>query len=385
MNHSHDPHKRRRSLARALADFIHEESAGGIIMIGCTVLALALANSHLSEWYLSTTRPAEHFVKDVLMVLFFFSVGMELKREMVEGLLSQKGQVMMPLIAAIGGMAVPALIYVALNHSDPVTAHGWAIPSATDIAFALAILLLFGKSAPASAKILLLAIAIFDDLGAILIIAFFYNSQVAVLPLALTILGGGILFLLNKKQVSALWPYLAMLVYLWFCLHASGIHTTIAGVAVGLAIPLRDKQNSENSPLGKALHFLHPWVAFGVLPIFAFTSAGVSLEGVEVKEFFAPMPLGIALGLFFGKQIGIFGSIFMLVKLRLAPRPEGMNWLHVYAVSLLAGIGFTMSLFIALLAFSEPHLQDIAKIGIISGSLLSTVFGGLVLYFSPKR
>lgn len=385
MNHTPNPHKRRRSLARAFADFIHEESAGGIIMIAFTVLALVLANSPLSAWYDSTTRPAAHFVKDVLMVLFFFSVGMELKREMVEGLLSQKGQVMMPLVAAIGGMAVPALFYAALNHSDAVTAHGWAIPSATDIAFALAILMLFGKAAPPAAKILLLAIAIFDDLGAILIIAFFYNSQVAPLPLALTALGAGILFLLNKKQVSALTPYLAMLVYLWFCLHASGIHTTIAGVAVGLAIPLRDKQNSENSPLGKALHFLHPWVVFGVLPIFAFTSAGVSLAGVEIKEFFAPMPLGIALGLFIGKQIGIFGSIFLLVKLRLAPKPEGLNWLHIYAVSLLAGIGFTMSLFIALLAFPEPHLQDIAKIGIISGSLLSTVFGGLLLYLSGKR
>lgn len=385
MNHTPNPDKRRRSLARALADFIREESAGGIIMLAFTALALALANSPFSAQYLSLTRPAEHFVKDVLMVLFFFSVGMELKREMVEGLLSQKGQVMMPLIAAIGGMAVPALIYAALNHSDTVTAHGWAIPSATDIAFALAILLLFGKGVPPAAKILLLAIAIFDDLGAILIIAFFYNSQVAALPLALTALGGGILFLLNKKHVSALTPYLLTGVYLWFCLHASGIHTTIAGVAVGLAIPLRDKQNSENSPLGKALHFLHPWVVFFVLPVFAFTSAGVSLAGVEIKEFFAPMPLGIALGLFIGKQIGIFGSVFLLVKLKLAPKPEGMNWLHVYAVSILAGIGFTMSLFIGLLAFHEPHLQDIAKIGIISGSLLSTFFGGLVLYFSQKR
>ncbi len=359
------------------------ESLGGIVMLTFAVLALLLANSPFSAWYADITRPAGHFVKDVLMVLFFFSVGMELKREMREGLLSQKGQVMMPLIAAIGGMIVPALIYVALNHSDAVTVQGWAIPSATDIAFALAILLLLGKGVPPAAKILLLAIAIFDDLGAILIIAFFYNSHVAALPLALTALGLGILFFLNKKHVSALTPYLFTGVYLWFCLHASGIHTTIAGVAVGLAIPMRDKEKS--SPLEKALHFIHPWVTLLVLPVFAFTSAGVSLAGVEMKEFFAPMPLGIALGLFFGKQIGIFGSVFVLVKLKLAPKPEGLNWLHIYAVSVLAGIGFTMSLFIALLAFSAPHLQDIAKIGIIFGSLLSTVFGGLVLYFSQKR
>jgi NhaA family Na+:H+ antiporter len=190
---------------------------------------------------------------------------------------------------------------------------------------------------------------------------------------------------LNKRQVAALAPYLLTGIYLWFCLHASGIHTTIAGVAVGLAIPLRDKNNSENSPLGRALHFLHPYVVFGVLPIFAFTSAGVNLAGVEVHEFFAPMPLGIALGLFLGKQVGIFGSIFLLVKTGRCPMPESMNWLSVYAVSILAGIGFTMSLFIALLAFSEPHLQDIAKIGIIAGSLLSSLWGGVVLFCSRPK
>lgn len=385
MNHRPAPIKRRKSLARAFAAFIREESAGGILMIVCAALALFLANSHLAEWYLSVCKPAKHFVKDVLMVLFFFTVGMELKREIKEGLLSQKGQVMLPLVAAIGGMVAPALIYTALNHSNPETIHGWAISSATDIAFALAILLLFGKSAPPAAKIVLLAIAIFDDLGAILIIALFYNAEVSLIPLALVVLGFLVLYGLNQRRVAALTPYIATGVYLWFCLDASGIHTTIAGVAVGLAVPMRDKRNSQDSPLNKCLHFLHPWVVFGVLPVFAFTSAGVSLAGVEFREFLEPMPLGIALGLFIGKQIGIFGSIFALVKMGLAAKPEGMNWLHVYAVSIIAGIGFTMSLFIALLAFTDPHLQDIAKIGIIAGSLLSTVYGGLMLFISSKR
>nr|AAL25797.1 Na+/H+ antiporter [uncultured bacterium] len=389
-----DPSKRALIL-RLLERFIQTESSGGVIMIIFAALAMIAANSALAGWYGafvdapitlgSITEPVNGWVKDVLMVLFFLTVGMELKREMAEGLLAQKGQVFMPLLAAIGGMAVPALLFYALNHSNPETVKGWAIPSATDIAFALCILMMFGKSVPASAKILLLAIAIFDDLGAIIIIALFYNTKIAVVPLLFTAGGAGLLALLNRCKISAITPYILTGIYLWFCLHEAGIHTTIAGVAVGMAIPMRDRKHSSNSPLNKCMHFLHPWVSFGVLPIFAFVSAGVNFADMHLSELFEPLPLGIALGLFVGKQIGIFGMIFLLVKAGLAKLPEGTGFGHVYAVSIIAGIGFTMSLFISLLAFPGHHLQEVAKIGVIAGSLLSTLYGGLVLFCVSKR
>ena len=378
---------------RFLERFIKTEASGGIIMILCAALALIAANSPLSSGYNSfinapitlgtITEPMNGWVKDVLMVLFFLIVGMELKREMTEGLLSQKGQVMMPLLAAMGGMAVPAALFYALNHNSPATVHGWAIPSATDIAFALCILMMFGKSVPASAKIILLAIAIFDDLGAIIIIALFYNTKIALVPLLFTAGGMGLLALLNRCRISALWPYMLTSIALWFCLHASGIHTTIAGVAVGMAIPMRGKNDSR--PLEHCMHTLHPWVSFGVLPVFAFASAGVNLTGMQLSSLFEPLPLGIALGLFAGKQIGIFGMIFLLVKTGHAKLPEATGWLHIYAVSIIAGIGFTMSLFISLLAFSDAHLQETAKIGVIAGSLLSTLFGAMLLSIAQRR
>jgi NhaA family Na+:H+ antiporter len=382
--------KRRFIVTRIAQKFMQMEASGGVIMIFCAALAMLAANSPMSGWYESFvnapltlgtfTESVNGWVKDVLMVLFFLGIGMELKREMVEGLLSQKGQVLMPLLAAIGGMIVPALIYTAFNYANPATIHGWAIPSATDIAFALCILMLFGKSVPSAAKILLLAIAIFDDLGAIIIIALCYNSKIALIPLLFTTGGVGALALLNRLKIAAITPYILVGIYLWFCLHAAGIHTTIAGVAVGLAIPMRDKRNSDNSPLNKCMHFLHPWVSFLVLPIFAFTSAGVNFTDMHLSELFAPLPLGIALGLFVGKQIGIFGMIFLMIKSGLAKLPNGASWGHIYAVSIIAGIGFTMSLFISLLAFPDPHIQEIAKIGVIAGSLLSTVYGGMVLF-----
>ncbi len=395
MIHATPPAKRASHMARIVEKFLKMESSGGIIMIIFATLAMIAANSPLAASYSafvdapitlgSITEPINGWAMEALMVPFFFDIGMELKLEMVEGTLSQKGQVLMPLLAAIGGMVCPALIFAALNHSDPETIKGWAIPSATDIAFALCILMMFGKAVPGAAKVLLLAIAIFDDLGAIIIIALFYNTKIAIIPLLFTAGGVGVLTLLNRLKISAITPYLLTGVYLWFCLHSAGIHTTIAGVAVGMAIPMRDKHNSGNSPLNKCMHFLHPWVSYAILPIFAFTSAGVNLSGMQLGDIVSPLPLGIALGLFAGKQLGIFGMIFLLVKAGMARLPNETGWGHVYAVSIIAGIGFTMSLFISLLAFSEPHLQEIAKIGVISGSLLSTVFGGLVLFFISKR
>ena len=362
-------------------------------MIAFAVMALVIANSPLSEWYKSfieapftfgygsmqAAEPLKDWVKDILMVFFFLIVGIELKREMREGFLSKRDQIILPLLAAVAGMAVPALIFMGFNHTHPMNMAGWAIPLATDIAFALCVLTLVGRGIPPAAKIFLLTIAIFDDLGAILIIAAFYNTSLALLPLGMAVAGFGLLAFLNWRNVTAITPYVLTGVYLWFCLYHCGIHTTIAGVAVGMAIPMRDKERPNHSPLNSCMHFLHPWVSFIVLPLFAFTSAGVSFEGMKFADVLEPLPLGIALGLFFGKQIGIFCITWLLVKTRLVSKPEGTSWAHLYGVSIIAGIGFTMSLFIGLLAFSDIHLQEMVKVGVIGGSLLSTVWGLIVL------
>lgn len=380
-------------LPRSIREFIKTESASGIVMISFAILAIISANSSLSSWYqdfiswpltlgfgeYGSTEPLKDWVKDILMVFFFLIVGMELKREIREGFLSKRGQVMLPLLAAAGGMAAPAVIFFILNYSHPENMSGWAVPSATDIAFALCVLMLAGKNIPPAAKIFLLAIAIFDDLGAILIIAIFYNTSLALIPLMLALLGFAMLALLNRKNVTLIFPYMLIGIYLWFCLYSCGIHTTIAGVAVGMAIPMRNKKPPHRSPLNDSIHLLHPWVSFLVLPIFAFTSAGVSFSGISFPDIMQPLPLGIALGLFLGKQIGIFGTTWILIKLRFASKPEDTGWIHLYGVSVIAGIGFTMSLFIGLLAFPDEKMQEMAKIGVIGGSLLSTIWGFLVL------
>ena len=347
-----------------------------------------LANSPLSASYTqfvtypltlgSMTESISLWVQDVLMVLFFLVVGMELKRELCEGFLAQRAQVILPLAAAMGGILAPALIFIGLNHGIPETQSGWAIPCATDIAFALCILSMAGKNLPKSARIFLLAIAIFDDLGAILIIAGFYTTHLVWLPLIATVGGGVALWLLNRFRVSHVLAYLLVGLYLWFCLHAAGVHTTVAGVAVGLAIPLRGKREGTR-PLEHFLHRLHPWVSFGILPLFALTSAGVSVGEFTLNHLVQPLPLGIALGLFIGKQVGIFGVTWAMVTLRLAPKPEGANWLTIYGIATIAGIGFTMSLFIDQLAFSDQALQSAAKIGILAGSLASGLWGILIL------
>ena len=390
----------RARLPRFMRDFLATEASSGLVMLIFAALALLAANSPWAEIYktsvaipisfgldeLSVTEPLKIWVKDILMVLFFLVIGLELKHEMREGFLREKAQIILPLLAAAGGMALPAVAFLMLTHPHPELHAGWAIPSATDIAFALCVLMLIGKGRiPPAVKVFLLAIAIFDDLGAILIIALFYSGELALQPLALAGVGVAVLAWLNIKGVSTLAPYMFIGVFLWFCLYHSGIHTTVAGVIVGMAIPMRCGEDGRRSPLNKAMHLLHPWVSFIVLPIFAFTSAGVSFKGMSFESLLEPLPFGIALGLFFGKQLGIFGMTWIAIKLKLAKLPQGADWLYVYGVAIIAGIGFTMSLFIGMLAFEDTHLQEMVKLGVISGSLLSAVWGAFIFTLAIKR
>lgn len=380
------------AIPRMLGKFIALESSGGIIMIAAAVAAIVIANSPiapsynalqafplsfgLGESYVSLSF--KDFVKDMLMVLFFFVIGMELKSEMITGFLAKWSQRFLPLLAAIGGMGAPALIYLLINIHSPATMTGWAIPSATDIAFALSVLVLAGRNIPPSIKIFLLAIAIFDDLGAILIIAFFYSAGVHLEPLAYAALLCTGMYALNRINVCYVWPYIVGGAGLLVLFEHAGIHTTIAGVITGLLIPLAGKEHC-TSPLKRAMHFLHPWVSYVILPIFAFISAGVSLKGLQMESLLSPLTLGVALGLFLGKQIGIFGIAWVAIKLRLVSMPESATWRHIYAVSVIAGIGFTMSLFIGMLAFSDSLMQEEVKLGVIAGSLASALLGTLLL------
>lgn len=400
MQHQSEIYSARKGLLpRRIREFMETESASGVVMIVFAVLAVIVANSPFSALYKElvnapmtfgfqgnmVTHTLKDWVKDVPMVLFFLMIGLELKREMCEGFLSKRDQIILPLMAAAGGMSMPVLIFLCLNHDNANTIHGWAIPSATDIAFALAILTLLGKGIPPAIKIFLLAVAIFDDLGAIIIIAVFYNTGLAVVPLLLAAGGIVVLAMLNRTYIAVIAPYILVGIFLWFCFYYSGIHTTLAGVIVGLMIPMRDKDDKHHSPLNNCMRFLHPWVSFVVLPIFAFTSAGVELRGLQLSSFLEPLPLGIALGLFIGKQIGIFGTAWLLIKAKLVSMPEATQWRHLYAVSIVAGVGFTMSLFIGMLAFSAPHLQEMVKVGVISGSLICILWGGIVLQIITRK
>ena len=377
--------------------FMAMEISGGIVMLLAAALGMLAANSMLHADYSHlinlpmtfgigdqpTTEPLKVWVKDILMVFFFLLIGLELKREAREGVLADKEQIILPLVAAFGGMALPACIYLGINHAIPANWAGWAIPSATDIAFALCVLTLVGRNIPPAVKIFLLAIAIFDDIGAILIIAFFYSAALNLSALALAALGVLALIILNRLKVSLLTPYWLVGIFLWFCLYYSGIHTTVAGVIVGLLIPMRSAESPRHSPVNHAIHFLHPWVSFVVLPVFAFTSTGIDLGDIHVRDLLQPLPLGIALALFIGKQLGIFALTWAMVKTGYAKLPHGATWGHVYGVSLLAGIGFTMSLFIGILAFPEP-MQGLLKVGVIAGSLLSVLGGALVLRIASR-
>ena len=388
----------RETLKGALAYFQHE-AAGGLVLLAATLAALIFDNTPLSQLYdvfldtpvavrvgaLAIDKPLLLWINDGLMAIFFFLVGLEIKRELVQGELSTFGQASLPAVAAAGGMAVPALIYVWINTGNAVALRGWAIPSATDIAFAVGVLALLGPRVPSSLKLFLLALAILDDLGAIVIIALFYTEHLSWMSLGLA--GAGIIALvaLNARGVVRLAPYLLTGIFIWVCVLKSGVHATLAGVVVAFAIPLTKASADEPSLLEQLEESLHPWIAFGVLPLFAFANAGVSLAGLSVAKLLEPVSLGIAAGLFLGKPIGILGATWLAVMTRLAPKPAGANWGQILGVGMLGGIGFTMSLFIGTLAFSDTAHAAELRLGVLAGSLLSATAGLLVLALSSPR
>lgn len=382
-----------------MVDTIHKwfkhDAAGGIVLVVAALLAMILANSPLSGLYngvleipvavkfgaFEIAKPLLLWVNDGLMAIFFFLVGLEIKRELLEGHLSSPAQIVLPGVAAIAGIVFPALIYVWFNIGDAVAVNGWAIPSATDIAFALGVFVIFGKSLPLSLKLFLLSVAIFDDIGAILIIALFYSQDLSTLSLTVALAGLAVLFVFNRLKVQKQAMYILVGVVVWAAVLKSGVHATLAGFALAWFIPLKLKNTDGHAMLPHLEHSLHPWVAFFVLPIFAFANAGVKVLGVTTEELFNPITLGIAAGLFVGKQIGIFGTCWLVVKAGWASLPTGTNWRQLYGVTLLCGIGFTMSLFIGTLAFEEQGLsyQLSVKVGVLLGSLLSAVLGAFVL------
>tara|TARA_Y100000590_G_scaffold173196_1_gene198053 strand:- start:6558 stop:7733 length:1176 start_codon:yes stop_codon:yes gene_type:complete len=380
--------------------FFKLESASGLLLLLAATLALILSNSNLGEYYFAILEShiligtqgfgldlsVLHWINDVLMCAFFFVVTLEIKREFIHGELSKPKQAALPIIGAVGGMVVPALIYIVINFETGDTLRGWAIPSATDIAFSIGVLSLLGKRVPLSLKIFLMALAIIDDLGAIIIIAFFYSTEVQYIYLSLMIGSFLALILINKLGVKNFMPYLLIGFFLWYFTHESGIHATISGVILALSIPHRDNKK-EFSLLLKMEHALSPYVAFGIMPIFALANAGVSIEGMSVKTLMSPVPLGILCGLFFGKQLGVFLFSYVSIKLKFAEMPSNSNWIKFYAVGILTGIGFTMSLFVGNLAFvSDMQYMDGVKIGVLSGSLLSAVAGYfLLLIVSNKK
>jgi NhaA family Na+:H+ antiporter len=385
----------REKLKGALT-FIHHEAAGGMVLLAAAIAALLVANTPLAWLYdqfldtpvavrvgpLALDKPLLLWINDGLMAVFFFLIGLEIKRELLRGELSTIGQAMLPAIAAIGGMVVPAAIYASLNAGDAVALRGWAIPSATDIAFAVGVLALLGDRVPASLQIFLLALAILDDLGAILIIAAFYTSDLYWLALLLAAAGVALLWLLNAGGVTRFAPYLLTGIFIWVCVLKSGVHATLAGVIVGLAIPLTNDTPDRPSLLEQLEESLHPWVAFGVVPLFAFANAGVSLQGLSLARVLDAVPLGIALGLFIGKPVGIFCATWAAVRAGLAPQPQGARWVQVLGVGMLGGIGFTMSLFIGMLAFSDSTHATQLRLGVLFGSLLSAMAGYAVLRLS---
>ena len=376
-----------------IREFLRLEAAAGIILVFSAGLALVMANTVLAPFYqvfldvpvavqvgaLKLAKPLLLWVNDGLMAIFFFLVGLEIKREVLQGELSSWSQASLPGFAALGGMAVPALVYILINLGDAETLRGWAIPAATDIAFALGVLALLGSRVPAALKIFLLALAIMDDLGAIVIIALFYTTGLSLTSLGLAAVGIIILALLNLFKVTRLAAYVIVGIAVWVCVLKSGVHATLAGVAVAFFIPLRAETETGESLLEQLEHKLHPWVAFAILPFFAFANAGVSLEGLTLGSLLAPVPLGIALGLFIGKQLGVFGFAYGAVRLGLARLPQGVTWQQVYGVACLTGIGFTMSLFIGTLAFEDLEHATGVRLGVLLGSLLSAVSGYILL------
>tara|TARA_B100000029_G_scaffold516511_1_gene630422 strand:+ start:2951 stop:4129 length:1179 start_codon:yes stop_codon:yes gene_type:complete len=379
--------------------FFKLEASSGLVLLFAAIIALIISNSEYSYLYfdvlnryifiginnLGLKLSVIHWINDALMAIFFFFVTLEIKREFIQGELSNIKQAMLPIIGAVGGMLVPALIYVYINFGNTATLNGWAIPSATDIAFSLGVLSLLGSRVPLSLKVFLTALAIIDDLGAIVIIALFYSGDLSIKYLSLMLLAFIVLLLLNKFNIKKFLPYLIVGLFLWEFTHQSGIHATIAGVLLALTIPHRKKEK-DYSLLIKLEHSISPYVAYGIMPVFAFANAGVSLEGLSMFSLLEKVPLGILLGLFIGKQVGVFLFSYVSIKLKFAQMPNNSNWLNFYGVGVLTGIGFTMSLFVGNLAFVEnTEYMDGVKIGVLSGSLLSTVFGYFLLLISPTN
>lgn len=382
-------------MLNTIRDFIRLEAAGGILLMMAAALAILVANSPLSVYYdlfidtpveirvgpLEIAKPLLLWINDGLMAVFFFLIGLELKREALEGELSDLRKAALPAIGALGGMIVPAAIYAWINRADPVALQGWAIPAATDIAFALGVLSLLGERVPLSLKVFLTTVAIFDDIGAIVIIALFYTANLSVTGLVVAGLCLGLLYVLNRRGTSEVPPYLFVGLVMWVALLKSGVHATLAGVLLAFFIPMKHSDEDKGSPLKTLEHDLHGVVAFAVLPLFAFANSGLDMRGMAADAIFHPVPIGILLGLFIGKQIGVFGFCLLAVKTGIARLPEGLGYLSLYGVSLLCGIGFTMSIFIGSLAFEETQVNLLfdERLGIIAGSLVSGLLAYIVL------
>lgn len=395
-----------QGLVAAAGQFFKLEASGGIMLMLAAAAALVVANSDLYPLYYNILHGVDFrigfssdetgldmelkkslllWINDGLMAIFFFLIGLEIKKEFYEGNLSTRERAILPAIAAIGGMAVPALIFVFINRSAPETLNGWAIPAATDIAFALGILLLLGDRVPLSLKVLLTAIAVIDDIGAILIIALFYTQSIDIVPLYFAGAALFVLFMLNRRCVASIPPYIAAGSILWLAVLESGIHATIAGVLAAFFLPMRSAKNPDLSPCRSLEHDLHPFVIFGVLPVFAFANAGVPFAGIGIEDFLKPVTFGIIVGLFIGKQLGVFSLIWLTVKLGLSSRPEGTTWRQLYAVAVLCGVGFTMSLFIGGLAYEGEDMQQAVRLGVLAGSLLSALLGYILLRLPARR
>lgn len=391
----------RARFSERIRHFMRLESSGGLVLMAVTVLAMIFKNSPLGDSYQSLLmltggafvgsikieKPLFLWINDLWMAVFFFLVGMEIKRELIEGYLADRSQLVLPGLAALGGILVPAAIFTAFNYDDPVAMHGWAIPTATDIAFALGVLALLGNRIPVSLKVFLMTLAVLDDIAAIVIIALFYTGNLSVASLGLAGLAMSALFVLNRLRVQRIAAYVLIGIALWVCVLKSGVHATLAGIVLALAIPSASTDSDSESPLRRLIHGLHPWVAFGILPAFAFVNAGIDFSELDPGKLFKNLPLGVAAGLFFGKQLGVFSFTWLAIRLGFAKLPAYSTWLQVYGISILCGIGFTMSLFIGGLAFAEGGVGYARsdRLAIIAASLASGLVGYLVLRWAPTR
>lgn len=384
-----------------IREFMQLEAAGGLVLMLATLLAMIVKNSPLADAYqgllllqggvfvgpLRVEKPLFLWVNDFWMAIFFFLVGMEIKRELIEGYLSDRSQLVLPGVAAAGGIVVPAAIYIAFNYNDPAAMHGWAIPTATDIAFALGVLAVLGSRVPVSLKVFLMTLAVLDDIAAIVIIAIFYTSKLSMAALGLAAIAIVMLIALNRLKVKRIGAYVLVGIALWVFVLKSGVHATLAGVVLALAIPAEANAATDEPPLRRLIHLLHPWVAFGVLPAFAFVNAGIDFGELDIRNIFASIPLGVAAGLFLGKQLGVFSFTWLAVKLGIAGLPANASWLQVYGIAVLCGIGFTMSLFVGGLAFAESGVgyARADRLAIIGASFLSGIVGYAVLRLAARK